>query len=122
MKKKEERKEKVLELYNSGMKIAEIVENLDVSIVTVTNYIKELKEEGKTEGRKSKLKKQKNKEKTLELYDDGIKIAEIAEILDASVSTVSRCIKELKKEGRIKGKKTDLKKEENKEKILELYN
>ena len=124
MKKKEERKEKVLELYNEGINIVEIAESTGVSTSTVNRYIKELKEEGRIKVKKNRLKK----EKTLELYDKGIKIVEIAESLEISTSTVSRYIKELKEEGKIqkrkkvKNRRKNSKKEENREKILELYN
>ena len=42
-----ERKEKVLELYNQGTEVKEIAMRLDVSVVTIKTYIKELKEEGR---------------------------------------------------------------------------
>ena len=72
----------------------------------------------KEEGRIEEGRKNRNKEKVLELYNTDINKEEMAERLDVAVSTVNRYIRELKEEGRIE--KT--RKNRNKEKVLELYN
>ena len=88
----------------------------------MSRYIKELEKEGKIQ----KRKKQKYKEKILELYNLGLQYEEITEILGVSITTVNQYIEELKEEGKIQKRKNpkrkNSKKEENKEKILELYN
>ena len=64
MKKKEENKEKILELYNLGLQYKEIADRVGLSITTVNKYIKELKEEG----RMRKIEKY-NMEMQLEMTD-----------------------------------------------------
>ena len=129
---KKDIKNRIEELYNSGIKIKEMAKALDVSIGTINRYAKELREEGKVQiriqGRTSErsLKKEESKEKTLELYNQGIKIEEIAKKLNVSDSTVYIYVKELKEKGRVQERKSvskgSAKKEEKKEKTLELYN
>ena len=111
-----ERKEKVLELYNQGTEVKEIAMRLDVSVVTIKTYIKELKEEGRVEERKSVRKsiKIERKEKVLELYNQGIEVKEIAMRLKVSPATVYKYIEELKKEKRIQKRSSDKKRNNNK--------
>ena len=126
IKKKEERKEKTLELYNQGIEVKEIAKRLNVTVETINTYIKELEEEGRAEKRKTlrkTSKKEENKEKILELYNQGLEIKEIAKRLNVTAVTINTYIKELIEEGRIQEGK-DLKqrkKEEKKEEVLRLY-
>ena len=64
MKKKEENKEKILELYNLGLQYKEIADRVGLSITTVNKYIKELKEEGRM-----RKKEKYNMEMQLEMTD-----------------------------------------------------
>ena len=116
--KKEENKEKILELYNQGLEIKEIAKRLNISDTTIYKYIKELKEEGRIQKRKTLAKKDINKEETLELYNSKMKVKEIAKKLNVSVVTIRTYIKELKEEGKVQNNG----KEERKEEALELYN
>ena len=122
--KKEENKEKTLELYNQGIHIEEIAKRLNMSHVTINKYIRELEKEGKVQKRKERnIKKKENKEKTIELYNEGIDIKEIAKRLNTSHVTINKYIRELKEEGKIqKRKRKSINKGENKKKTLELYN
>ena len=85
MNKKEERKEKVVELYNLGVKTEEIAKNLNVCVETIYRYIKELKKEGK-------IKKIDKESRVEELYNSGIGIEEIAKILNVSVGTTIKFV------------------------------
>ena len=121
----QETKEKILELYNQGIKIEEIAKKLDLSDSTVYRAIRKLNDERKVSG----FSKKERKEMALELYNEGIEIKEIAKRLNVTVETINTYIKELEKEGRIekrnlsrKSIKKKEKKEKNKEKILELHN
>ena len=116
--KKEENKEKILELYNQGLEIKEIAKRLNISDTTIYKYIKELKEEGRIQKRKTLAKKDINKEETLGLYNSKMKVKEIAKKLNVSVVTIRTYIKELKEEGKVQNNG----KEERKEEALELYN
>ena len=97
--KKKENKEKTIELYNEGIDIKEIAKRLNTSHVTINKYIRELKEEGKIQKRKRKsINKGENKKKTLELYNEGIDIEEIAKRLNVSDATIYNYMRELKEE------------------------
>ena len=93
MSKKEERKEKVVELYNLGVKTEEIAKNLNVCVETIYRYIKELKKEGK-------IKKIDKESRVEELYNSGIGIEEIAKILNVSVGTTIKYIEQLRQKGK----------------------
>lgn len=120
MSKKEERKERVVELYDLGVRTEEIAKKLDISIGTTIRYVKQLKKEGRIQSRKliESIDKKENKEKTAKLYNSGVKIREIAENIGVSVGTINRYIKELKEEGKVRV----INKEEVEKRILELYN
>lgn len=117
---KEENKKKILELYNQGLYIKEIANEVYLAETTVNRYIKELKEEGKIQqGKRKNVAKEKNKEKILELYNLGMKRKEIAEKLNISVGTIQKYKIELVQEGKLQ---IIDKKKERKEKVIELYN
>ena len=117
--KKKENKEKTIELYNEGIDIEEIAKRLNVAVVTINKYIRELKEEGKIQKGKS-IKKEENKEKTLELYNEGIDIEEIAKRLNVSDATIYNYIRELKKEGKIQKRERKSIKKKNTEKEIDI--
>ena len=129
---KEERKERILELVGENQKITqrEMAEKLELSIITISRMIQELKEEGRLlrrdgsrdgywqipvegeeyldpkEERKEKRKekrKKKRKERILELVRENPKITqrEMAKEPKLSRDTIKQSIKELKEEGRL---------------------
>ena len=72
--KKEENKKKTLDLYKQGLKIKDIAERLDITVVTINRYIRELKKEGKIQKRERKSIKKKNTEKEIDIEKESIDI------------------------------------------------
>ena len=72
--KKEENKKKTLDLYKQGLKIKDIAERLDITVVTINRYIRELKKEGTIQKRERKSIKKKNTEKELDIEKESIDI------------------------------------------------
>ena len=72
--KKEENKKKTLDLYKQGLKIKDIAERLDITVVTINRYIRELKKEGKIQKRERKSIKKQNTEKEIDIEKESIYI------------------------------------------------
>ena len=125
------RKEIIKEKYLEGKSVTEIVKELNISKVTVSKYIKKLKEEGEIpedlNNKPKSSKTQKRKEIIKEKYLEGELVTKIAKELNMNQPTVSRYIKKLKEEGEIpkdfnnrqRSSKIQKRKEIIKEKYLE---
>lgn len=124
----EERREKVIKLYNKGKSQREIAEELQVSQMTVYRHIKYLKERGKIAERKGTRKQKETekrikerREKVKELYNKGKTAEEIQEELQASRRTIYRDKKYLKEqEENSKRNKRTKRIEDRREKVKEL--
>lgn len=103
---KEDKKKIVLELYQKGKESKEIAGILGIHIVTVYQYIKELKNDGKIIEDKKDSKKEKRNEKILELIEQGKTVKEISEIMDINIYTLYGYIRELRYE-KAKNNKND---------------
>ncbi len=118
--KTQKRKEIIKEKYLEGKSVTEIVKELNISKVTVSKYIKKLKEEGeipedlnnKPKSSKTQKRKKIRKEIIKEKYLEGKSVTEIVEELNISKATVYRHINQLKESGKI---------QERKERIKEKY-
>lgn len=87
---KEKDKEKVLELYKSGVVIEEIVEQLSIKEYLIKKYIKE---EGLEVPKKKRINKSdKYADKIIELHKNGLSIYEIEKQVDLCESTVKKVL------------------------------
>ena len=125
-KKRKQRKEKIIRkekarlLYEDEKTQGKIAKELNISESTVTNYIKELKQEGKIKERPKKTKQQQEREEVVrKLYSKKKTYREIAETIGISVSGIYRIVSELKAEGLIKERK--ITKKERLDEIERLY-
>ena len=126
-KKVEERRKEVARLYNEGKSRREIVQELQVSVGTVTMDIQKLIKNGiiqkRTDVKRNAKKKEERRKKVARLYNEGKSRKEIAEELQISVATVGVYIQELIKNGAVQdlGKEKSEKKEERRKKVARLY-
>ena len=125
-KKRKQRKEKIIRkekarlLYEDEKTQGKIAKELNISESTVTNYIKELKQEGKIKERPKKTKQQQEREELVrKLYSKEKTYKAMSEIIGISVSGIYRIVSELKVEGLIKERK--ITKEERLNEIERLY-
>ena len=125
-KKRKQRKEKIIRkekarlLYEDEKTQGKIAKELNISESTVTNYIKELKQEGKIKERPKKTKQQQEREEVVrKSYSKKKTYREIAETIGISVSGIYRIVSELKAEGLIKERK--ITKKERLDEIERLY-
>ena len=126
------RRERIIPLYDNEMKIKDIAEIEGVSTTTITRDIAQLVKAGKVK-RKKKFKEKRyqemeeRRERIIPLYDNGMSIKDIAEIEGVSMTTIAKDIKQLMKAGRVKKQGTLKEKhhqeiEERRERIISLYN
>ena len=128
----EERRERIISLYNKGMRIKDIAEIEGVLIPTISKDIKRLLKAGKVKKRKTLNEKQhqemeERRERIIPLYDNGMSIKDIAESEGVSMTTIANDIEQLMKAGRVKKQGTLKEKhyqeiEERRERIISLYN
>ena len=107
----EERRERIISLYNKGMSIKDIAEIEGVSMPTIAKDIKRLVKAGKVKKKKTLNEKQhqemeERRERIIPLYDKGMSIKDIAEIEGVSKPTIANDIKQLMKAGRVKKQET----------------
>ena len=128
----QQRRERIIPLYDNEMKIKDIAEIEGVSTTTITRDIAQLVKAGKVK-RKKKFKEKRyqemeeRRERIIPLYDNGMSIKDIAEIEGVSMTTIAKDIKQLMKAGRVKKQGTLKEKhhqeiEERRERIISLYN
>ena len=126
-KKVEERRKEVARLYNEGKSRREIVQELQVSVGTVTMDIQKLIKNGiiqkRTDVKRNAKKKEERRKKVARLYNEGKSRKEIAEELQISVATVGVYIQELIKNGAVQdlSKEKSEKKEERRKQVARLY-
>ncbi len=134
----QDRREKVLVLYNQGNTVIKIAEELGVSTNTVYKDVRFLKETGRIKGKEDredrKNKKQKvnkreekantRRERIAILYNRGESVRQISEDLGVPISTVYDDIKYLGENGiiRLRVKDNELKAKKRREEVARLYN
>lgn len=83
---------KIKRLVSKGISYEEIEKQLDIDRSLITSTIQRMRRAG--EKKDTHIKKRLRKDKTLELHAKGLTAGEIAKIVDASVDTVRRYIRE----------------------------
>lgn len=107
----EERRERIIPLYDNGMSIKDIAEIEGVSMTTIAKDIKQLMKAGRVK-KQGTLKEnhhqeiEERRERIISLYNKGMRIKDIAEIEGVSMPTISKDIKRLVKAGKVKKRKT----------------
>ena len=127
----EERRERIIPLYDNGMSIKDIAEIEGVSMTTIAKDIKQLMKAGRVKKQGTLKEKhhqeiEERRERIISLYNKGMSIKDIAEIEGVSMPTIARDIEQLVKAGKVKKKKTFKEKryqemEERRERIIPLY-
>ena len=127
----EERRERIIPLYDNGMSIKDIAEIEGVSMTTIAKDIKQLMKAGRVKKQGTLKEKhhqeiEERRERIISLYNKGMRLKDIAEIEGVSMPTIARDIEQLVKAGKIKKKKTFKEKryqemEERRERIIPLY-
>ena len=127
----EERRERIIPLYDKGMSIKDIAKIEGVSMPTIANDIEQLMKAGRVKKQETLNEKQhkeieERRERIISLYNKGMSIKDITEIEGVSMPTISKDIKRLVKAGKVKKKKTFKEKryqemEERRERIIPLY-
>ena len=127
----EERRERIIPLYDKGMSIKDIAEIEGVSMTTIAKDIKQLMKAGRVKKQGTLKEKhhqeiEERRERIISLYNKGMSIKDIAEIEGVSMPTIARDIEQLVKAGKVKKKKTFKEKryqemEERRERIIPLY-
>ena len=107
----EERRERIISLYNKGMSIKDITESEGVSMPTISKDIKRLVKAGKVKKKKTFKEKiyqemEERRERIISLYDKGMSIKDIAKIEGVSMPTIANDIEQLMKAGRVKKQET----------------
>ena len=107
----EERRERIISLYNKGMSIKDITEIEGVSMPTISKDIKRLVKAGKVKKKKTFKEKiyqemEERRERIISLYDKGMSIKDIAKIEGVSMPTIANDIEQLMKAGRVKKQET----------------
>ena len=120
----EERRERIIPLYDKGMSIKDIAKIEGVSMPTIANDIEQLMKAGRVKKQHQEI--EERRERIISLYNKGMSIKDIAEIEGVSMPTIARDIKRLVKAGKVKKRKTFKEKryqemEERRERIIPLY-
>ena len=107
----EERRERIILLYDNGMSIKDIAEIEGVSMTTIAKDIKQLMKAGRVKKQGTLKEKhyqeiEERRERIISLYNKGMRIKDIAEIEGVSIPTISKDIKRLLKAGKVKKRKT----------------
>ena len=127
----EERRERIIPLYDNGMSIKDIAESEGVSMTAIAKDIKQLMKAGRVKKQGTLKEKhhqeiEERRERIISLYNKGMRLKDIAEIEGVSMPTIARDIEQLVKAGKVKKKKTFKEKryqemEERRERIIPLY-
>ena len=107
----EERRERIIPLYDNGMSIKDIAEIEGVSMTTIAKDIKQLMKAGRVKKQGTLKEKhhqeiEERRERIISLYNKGMRIKDIAEIEGVSMPTIARDIEQLVKAGKVKKRKT----------------
>ena len=107
----EERRERIIPLYDNGMSIKDIAEIEGVSMTTIAKDIKQLMKAGRVKKQGTLKEKhhqeiEERRERIISLYNKGMRLKDIAEIEGVSMPTIARDIEQLVKAGKVKKRKT----------------